>query len=109
MGERSSLGMMFMLVDTLWQVAVLDFKCRNRPLPGGVQLGKFSTIIASFDYIQQAAEKVFSAVIARSKATKQSRDRASTGVNGVAFGGNVVWIASLRSQRRERSPFSAAC
>jgi hypothetical protein len=48
---RVDLGMMFMLVDTLWQVAVLDLKCRNRPLPGGVQLGKFLTIVAPFDHI----------------------------------------------------------
>jgi hypothetical protein len=37
-------------------------------------------------------------VIARSKATKQFRKHASTWVNGVILGGNVVWIASLRLQ-----------
>jgi hypothetical protein len=40
------------------------------------------------------------------EATQESvANRAKT----AAFFGNVVWIASLRSQRRERSPFSAAC
>jgi hypothetical protein len=37
-------------------------------------------------------------VVARRKATKQTRNHASTWVNGVLLGGNVVWIASLRSQ-----------
>jgi hypothetical protein len=36
--------------------------------------------------------------IARSKATKQSRNHVATSRSGVVFDGNVAWIASLRSQ-----------